>query len=138
MRDTTSPDLDAIFTLLSDSRRRFVCYHFLKTDYATLENLSRRIAGWEADTAPRAVSEDDRERVATSLVHKHLPRLADEGVVDYDVRSGDIVAGDEFEAVRPFLEQASSAERAGEIPEPSHLTVLYSDPPEEEFFPEDA
>lgn len=138
MRDTHTPDLDTVFTLLADSRRRYVCYHFLKTEYATLENLSRRIAGWEAGVAPRAVSEDDREAVAVSLVHKHLPRLADADVVDYDVRSGDVVASDRFEAIRPFLEEARSIENADDVPEPSRLSVLYSEPPEEEFLPEEA
>ena len=132
----SNPDpstLDDVFGLLSESRRRYLLYHFLENDWANVENLSRRIAAWEGDTAVRAVDEDDREKVAVSLVHNHLPRLADHDVVEYDSRSGDVVTANGFEELRPFVEQAQAIEQDSGVPEQSPLSTLYSRPPEEPY-----
>lgn len=129
--------VDVAFDLLSESRRRRLLYHFLESEYDTVETLSRRIAAWEAEVEPRKVSEDDRERVAIALVHNHLPHLAQHGVVEYDARSGDVVRADGFDDLRPLIECARDLEPVGEVSEPSRLSVLYSDPSRTPASPED-
>ncbi len=133
----TRPDLDAVFTLLANPRRRLLLSHFLESDYGNVETLSRHIAAREQDAHPRAVSEDDRTEVAVSLVHDHLPRLADHDVVDYDARSGDVVTAAGFGEVQPFVEQVYPATDATATPERSLLSFLYSKPPEEPYLLED-
>lgn len=49
-----------------------------------LEELSVRVASFESGTLTK---DDAVERVAISLHHIHLPRLADVGVLDYDQES---------------------------------------------------
>lgn len=138
MTNARSPDLDSIFALLADPRRRRLLYHLLETEYANAGTLSRRLAAFEAGTSVRAVDDDDSRQVGISLVHDHLPRLAAHGLVEFDARSGDVVTADGFEDVRPFVERARLAETHDELPETSRLTVLYSEPPEERFLTDDA
>lgn len=137
MSETKSIDLDATFSLLADSRRRYLLYHLLESEYVTVEKLSLRIAAWEQGIPSRAVSEDDRVDVAISLVHNHLPRLAEQNVVDYDARSGDVVPSEGLAEIRPFVENAQSTERAEEISETSLLSFLYSKPPEDPYLVEE-
>jgi len=49
-----------------------------------LEELATAVAGRETSVA----SEQHRERIRISLHHKHLPKMADMGVVDYDAEAG--------------------------------------------------
>ncbi|MFC4987275.1 DUF7344 domain-containing protein [Saliphagus infecundisoli] len=107
--------MDAIYTLLGDRRRRYLLYLLAGTDYASVPELAARIAAWEREEPTATVPESARRSVHVSLVHTHLPMLADHAVVDYDLRSGDVVLGEDFEEVESLLEQFRSTE---EIPEP--------------------
>ena len=129
-------DLDRTFALLADTQRRRILYRLLDTEYATVESLSRGLAAAEAETTVRAVSDEAADQVGIALVHEHLPRLADCGVVDFDARSGDVVTASSFEALEPFLERARTLEDSTEPADPSVLSALYSEPPEERYLSE--
>jgi len=103
MTHTSSFDQDTTHTILSSRRRRFLLYHFLENDHANLTEIALQIAAWEEDTSIKDVSEDLHQRVKIALVHNHLPRLADHGIIEYDTRSGDIVVRDGFAEFRPIL-----------------------------------
>lgn len=133
MTRTTAQEFDAIFSLLSDTRRRFLLYQLLETEYAAVDGLARRIAAVEQNSVVGVVDEGTVDEVGLSLVHSHLPRLADYDILEFDTRSGDVVTTDAFESLRPFLERSYRMEREGEPPSTSRLNVLYSDPPKERF-----
>lgn len=137
MPRTHAPDLDEVYSLLASERRRNLCYHLLEANYGTVDRLARGIAALETDQAPREVSEEDERRVAVDLIHDHLPRLAEHDVLEFDARSGDVVAADGLEALRPFVKQAHEIEHETELPDPSRLSVLYSEPPEDAYLLED-
>lgn len=82
--------LDAIFGCLHHSRRRFILYYLQDNEKATVDELARQIAAREAAIPPAEVDADQQKRVATSLVHAHLPKLADEVFIEYDQRSNEI------------------------------------------------
>lgn len=107
-------DIDAIYTLLGSSRRRYLLYQLLAREHGNVEELSLQIAAWEAESSIDAVDEERRQRVYVALVHNHLPRLADHDVVDYDLRSGDVVKRDGFADLEPVLEQFRRTEPAPE------------------------
>ncbi|WP_276252679.1 DUF7344 domain-containing protein [Halomontanus rarus] len=96
-----SLDVDTRCELLRARQRRYLLTQLCERDRLTIDQLARRLAALERDT----VSEDARDRVVVALVHNHLPRLADYGVVEYDSRNGDIVPGDAFEDLKPYLER---------------------------------
>lgn len=110
-----SSEMGPIYTLLGESRRRYLLYQLVDEEYANVDDLSLQIAAWERGTSIDAVSEEERQRVCISLVHAHLPRLADHGVVDYDLRSGDVVLTDGVTALEPLLEQFKRTEDVPEI-----------------------
>lgn len=109
---STRPDLDVVFTLLSDRRRRIVLNGLrgAEEEWVPVDDLAERIAAWETELVdPATVSE---RSIEIDLVHGHLPKLDEAGVIDYD--------GDEHRAayrgadsVERFLDLA---ERVGPLP----------------------
>lgn len=76
---------DEAFAVLSDSRRRGVVNYLAnQQEVAGLDELATAIAEREVDGEP---DEELVDRLSTELHNVHLPRLADEQVVEYDPRS---------------------------------------------------
>ncbi|MFB6143039.1 MAG: hypothetical protein ABEJ30_06820 [Halorientalis sp.] len=77
-RAPVTPAVDDVFDLLAHDRRRDVCLFLTRTDRSvvTVDELAAALA-----------VDADRERLAVDLHHRHLPKLAAAGVVDYDPRS---------------------------------------------------
>ncbi|WP_299264175.1 DUF7344 domain-containing protein [Halorientalis sp.] len=80
-RAVLTPSIDDVFELLSNDRRRRVCLYLQRTgvEVATLQNL--------VDALATGAGDEERERLAISLHHRHLPKLDQAGIVDYDPRS---------------------------------------------------
>jgi len=110
MLDTSSFDQDTVRSILSNARRRYLLYHFLENDYGNVTEIALQVAAWEGDTSIEDVPEDHYHRIKASLAHNHLPRLADHGVIEYDARSGDIVAREGFDDFRSAVEQSNLQE----------------------------
>lgn len=79
----TAADLDALFEVLADRERRCIleCLEENDDDIAAFSDLIERVADSEDPT------DAERERIAVSLHHTHLPKLADADLVEYDTRS---------------------------------------------------
>lgn len=91
------------FTLLADTDRRRVVAALLETETTTIDALSERLADARQQDDTDAESDADRiERVKIGLVHDHLPRLAEHGVIEYDARNGDVVLEDATD-LEPYL-----------------------------------
>lgn len=83
--------------LLRSSRRRFVLGYLLGEDQPlSVEELVEAVTDWEFG---EDATERNREDVAISLHHAHLPRMADLGVVEYDRETGTVEERDD-----PLLE----------------------------------
>ncbi|WP_265111677.1 DUF7344 domain-containing protein [Halosolutus halophilus] len=128
MADPSS--LDTIYGLLAASWRRYILYYLLDNDRANVEGLSLQLAAWENDEPVTAVSEADRKDVVVSLLHSHLPKLESHGVVEYDDRSGDIVAVEAVDDLWAIVERAYASDDAVVIDE-SDESFLYSEPLQE-------
>lgn len=79
--------LDEVLQALSHPRRRSILYYLQDCEVATVDELAEQIVAWETDSWPGKIAEDRRERVASDLIHNHLPKLADTQFVEYDPRS---------------------------------------------------
>lgn len=109
---TLSPDvleLDHVYSTLSHSRRRFLCYTLLEDTEWSLSDLATKIAAWENDVPEHAVTAQQRDRVYVSLYHAHVPKLVDEGVITFDDTSETIVAARHAEQVLTALEAIGTA-----------------------------
>ena len=96
MSEFRSPTVDAVLDALSHPRRRFVVYLLLDQTHLTVEKLTAEITAYErtqssspqSSSTPTASPQPDQSEIKISLVHNHLPRLADANVIEYDARSG--------------------------------------------------
>lgn len=117
MTQTTNSRMEAACSLLAESERRYLLYQLAENRRGNLEEIVSRIAAWEREDDDRSLDSDHRQRVYVSLAHNHLPRLADYDIIDYDLRSGDVVLKDGFDDIRPLLEQFKQTEEKPEIRE---------------------
>lgn len=86
----TDDHLDAYLRLVSDSDRRKVI-RFLRHEAdgrIALDDLVDQLRG--SGPVLTADPRTDRDRLAIDLVHTHLPKLADHGVVDLDLQRGTV------------------------------------------------
>lgn len=84
--DQAGQSLDDVLRLLADRTRRKLLRHLLEAEPApvAVDDLVAALAGTDAFDAT------DRRALAIDLHHVHLPRLADEGVVDWDPERGTV------------------------------------------------
>lgn len=86
-----SGELDRLFSILSSRRRRWILYHLVSREEEVVERAEladvilahERNDGQIEDPPPKAT-------IVLDLHHGVLPRLKDEGFVDYDTRQGTI------------------------------------------------
>ena len=108
--DAGSLSPDAVHQLLSSRRRRDVL-EYLKNVEAetTIGDLAARIAAREHDLPVGEVTSEQRKRVYISLYQSHLPKLAAEGVIDYDRDRGWVELAEEADVLIAYLEGNSQA-----------------------------
>lgn len=131
MQDGGNPDLDTVFDLLSKPRCRYILYYFLENQHTNVEMLGEQIAAWERGSESQSVADSGHQRITISLLHNHLPRLADHGIVEFDSRSGDVVVADGFAEYRELVSRARTCDDGADIKDEPVDSVLYSDPLEE-------
>ncbi|WP_128477783.1 DUF7344 domain-containing protein [Halorussus pelagicus] len=103
----TIRDVSAAFDLLRDARRRGVLYTVNRNGRTSVSELARRIAAWQSDGRDESI---DPASVETSLVHAHLPKLADAGAVEYDRQRGVVAPIGATPDLEPLLERTRERE----------------------------
>ncbi|WP_336036861.1 DUF7344 domain-containing protein [Halobacterium yunchengense] len=82
---------DKVFHLLQNRRRRAVIRYLRGTDETvSMRDIAEQVAAWEHDTSVAALDSDERQRVYIPLYQNHLPKLDDEGVIEYDQSRGTV------------------------------------------------
>lgn len=78
-------DLDSLFAVFADPDRRFVLACLDEQSYAlTLRDLATRLVRWKNGGNVADVSAEEFEISYLLLYHRHVPRLVDANVVEYD------------------------------------------------------
>ena len=86
-----SPEqLDRIFAILRNHRRRLVLEYLREHDSTTQGDLARHVAAVENDVPESAVTSTQRKRVYVSLYQAHLPKLDDFGAISFDRDRGTV------------------------------------------------
>ena len=104
-----SPEVDTLLLALADKHRRHVLRHFQTSEQriTSLEDLSNAIV--ERDGVP-----EDREQITIDLHHRHLPKLADTELVEYDTRRR-IVRYRDHQLVKRILHLLTDTEAVGKM-----------------------
>ena len=105
--------MDAAYALLGSADRRQLLYKLRQTDRASVAELALLIA---RHRETESSLEEAQQHAYISLVHNHLPRLADHDVLEYDLRSGDVVPASGFAELEALLEQFSETEEMAVSP----------------------
>ncbi|MFC5971646.1 hypothetical protein ACFPYI_09915 [Halomarina salina] len=101
-------DLDYVYDALAHPRRRYLCYTLLEDTEWSLTDLATKVAAWETDIPEEAVDDHLRERVYVSLYHAQVPKLAEQGVVEFDEARETISAGANANSVLTALRSVST------------------------------
>lgn len=102
--------IDRILLALSESRCRYLLYYLEREGDAYIEEVARFIAACERSCDPEEAPEDHTDGVVRDLYHVHLPKLAQNGIIDYDRRSGAMCFQSPPTGLSKFIEIASSVE----------------------------
>lgn len=95
---------DDVYEALRSRRRRFAVHYLQQHGGRTsLETLAERVSTWEPE-ADGTVASSHVEDVYRSLEQRHLPTLAELGMVEFDRRTGDVELTDEAANLQLYLE----------------------------------
>lgn len=102
-------DIDRLFDILSQPGRRYVLTYLLKSDgFVTCSELVDHVA----DVTDHTMTDSEfRTRVAAELIHADLPKLDEEGYVEYNVHRQLVAPTELTEVVRPYLHLALAQQK---------------------------
>jgi DNA-binding transcriptional ArsR family regulator len=85
--DNTSLSVEDVAEAVGDPSRRQVLHLLGDSEFMlALADIAREVAAPDGEPSP-TLTADDLRRAKIRLHHCHLPKLADAGLVNYDVRS---------------------------------------------------
>jgi hypothetical protein len=98
-------ELNEIFDILKNERRRSVIEHLRTTDGPVeLGHVAERIAAAENDKSVSAITYDERKRVYVALYQCHLPRMDEVGIVSFNQSRGLVELTDQATELEQFLD----------------------------------
>lgn len=102
--DDPSIDRDDVFDVLSNPRRRYALHVVRDEDEVELGEVAEQVAAWENDTSVESVGSDQRKHAYTALQQRHLPRMDEMDVVEFDRRAGTVAPADALDEFDIYLE----------------------------------
>lgn len=108
---------DEIFHILQTNRRRDTIRYLLDTDGPVkMRDIAEYVAARENDKTVEELTSAERQRVYIPLYQSHLPKLDDEGIIEYNQPRGIVRPTDRLQIFKPYIEATDngSAELAYE------------------------
>ncbi|WP_123538265.1 DUF7344 domain-containing protein [Halosimplex salinum] len=100
---------DELFEVLTDPYRRVMLHSLQRTESpVTVAELAADVVAWSDQRQGTDRSDIERSTVEVSLVHKHLPMMADSGVVRYDEDRKTVTPSDRADEVQSHLGSTAS------------------------------
>ncbi|MDG5776931.1 hypothetical protein VB773_13075 [Haloarculaceae archaeon H-GB2-1] len=123
---TPTLERDQIFHLLQNQRRRLVLRYLQdESGEVKMRDVAEQVAAWEHDTTVQALTSEERQRVYIPLYQNHLPKLADEGIIEYNQSRGIVRRLSLADELDPYL-QYDEDETEGETEaEPASWSTYY-------------
>lgn len=102
--DVGGDSQDELFGALADARRRFVLRYLGRVDGpVAVTELTSELVAWEVERPVADRSGDDRDAIGLSLLHVHLPKMDDAGLVSYDAGRRTVARADRTAEARSTL-----------------------------------
>lgn len=102
-------NIDRFFDALADTRRRHVLIHLQSRESAFLQAVARYVAKQEGVST----QDEEFERIQIDLLHLHLPKLADHGLISFDSRTNTARREPLPDPVEEILELTADLEESG-------------------------
>lgn len=104
--DVGSDQQDELFDILSHSHRRFILQHLQTANTPlSVNEVAKELVAWKNSLAAAdQLGEDKTAHVEISLVHSHLPKMAETGFIRYDKTQQTVTLGDRTEEVQAHLQ----------------------------------
>ncbi|KZN26106.1 hypothetical protein A4G99_22730 [Haladaptatus sp. R4] len=112
MDTTSSVELgeDQIYHLLQNERRRYVLRYLHGSDeQESMRDIAEQVAAWENNSTVQAITSSERQRVYIPLYQSHLPKLDEEGIIEYDQSRGTVEKTDMADVLYDYLEPTAVA-----------------------------
>lgn len=110
--DRPAKEIDELFDIMSNSRRRAVFHYLKQGDGVDVEisELSRELAAWECGIDPEQVTYDDRHSIHTSLRQFHLPKMEEGGLVEFNDQGTRVTLTEDADRMDLYVEAVSEGE----------------------------
>lgn len=97
--------IDELFNCLGHARRRhLITVVAAESRSISVDSVIDEIAAIESNADIQSSSDDSVDSIAVSVVHCHLPKLQNAGIVAVDGETSTVTAGDQFDdAVEALL-----------------------------------
>lgn len=107
----TNISRDTMYKMLANERRRYTI-HYLKEqdDEVPLGLLAEQVGAWEHDLDTNQLTSDQRKTVYTALQQRHLPKLDEAGIVEFDKRAGAVQPTDALSSIDIYAEVVEDGE----------------------------
>ena len=116
MSETTSA-FDSMLDVCRHQHRRIVLALLAGEQRSlTLNDFTQTVLKYNHQASPTEVSEDVLTEIRHSLHHVHLPKLASDGLVTYDLDRQLVEPTEQFEQVEPTLATILNADPTLETP----------------------
>lgn len=104
-------NVDTRFELCANAQRRAVLTTLdPEGPPVAVADLARQVAAQKTESTPDAVTESPQvQRIYVSLIHNHVPKLANAEVVSFDEDRQTVAPGPEFDAVRSLIEEVTQS-----------------------------
>lgn len=117
---------DQIYHLLQNERRRNILRYLHNLDgQVAMRDLAEQVAAWENDTTVQALSSSERQRIYIPLYQSHLPKLDEEGIIEYDQSRGTVRKTSAADMLYNYLEPAETEVDDESDGENEHLRWVY-------------
>jgi hypothetical protein len=117
--ETNTLTKDKIFHILQTQRRRHALRYLKEHDTPVeMRDLAEQVAAWENDTTVQALASNERQRVYIALYQSHLPKLDEEGIIEYNKSRGIVERGQLADEFDPYLDPSNDAATDSDIAEP--------------------
>ncbi|TYL40348.1 hypothetical protein CV102_01870 [Natronococcus pandeyae] len=95
---------DEIFHILQTNRRRDTIRYLLEEDGPVkMRDVAEYVAARENETTVAKLSSTERQRVYIPLYQSHLPKLDEEGVIEYNQPRGIVRPTEQLDTFEPYI-----------------------------------